>query len=751
MAEKTVLNWQVGWSDSADEAPARMVPAQVPGAVQLDWARAEGWGDHTYGENWRQYGWMEDKYWTYRARIEPTLLSAEERLIFVSLGIDYSFRVLLNGEELLRQEGMFTPVELDVTDAAGAGGTLEIIVDPAPKRTTAPHDRSQAAHSCKPAVSYGWDWHPRLVTLGIWDETYLTSIPSHRLTEAEVIYTLSEDLTTASLTLTACLGAPADGELAWVVRDPNGEEVLRRTVPISAADRGIATDRAELARLMLWWPHDQGEQPLYTSEVMWLPSDLALATDIRVQRIGFRRVRLVMHEGAWREPSTFPKSRSHPPTTLEINGRRVFGKGTNWVHPDIFPGRFDREMYSALLQLAKDAHMNLLRVWGGGVVNKKSFFELCDEMGLMVWQEFPLACNLYPDDPAYLSVLDRESRSIVRRLRGHASLVLWCGGNELFNAWSGMTDQSLPLRLLNANCLELDSGTPFLMTSPLDGMGHGHYMFRYSETKDVLQAMIEADNTAYTEFGMPAPAPAELIRRFIPEAEWFPPRPGTSWESHHAFKALSDNMWLMEDHLEHYFGPSDSLEQLVERGQLLQSVGYTAIYEEARRQKPKCAMALNWCYNEPWPAAANNSIVCWPAVPKPGYYAVQAACRPVLASARIPRFDWREGEWFEPELWLLNDSTNALPPGSIEAWLRLPDGTRRLLMRWEHEGAGAGENSRGPTARFRMPAIGSGRMQLQLEATGHPEWNSLYTLLLKGAEDRAPARQLLNLQEEAME
>lgn len=165
------------------------------------------------------------------------------------------------------------------------------------------------------------------------------------------------------------------------------------------------------------------------------------------------------------EDSEFPKSRSNPPITLEINGRRIFCKGTNWVNPDIFPGRLTAETYRKLLELAREANMNMLRVWGGGIVNKESFFELCDEMGLMVWQEFSLACNLYPDTPEYLKVLDQESRSINMRLRKHPSVVLWSGGNELFNSWSGMTDQSLPLRMLNANCYEFNPEIPFLMTS----------------------------------------------------------------------------------------------------------------------------------------------------------------------------------------------------------------------------------------------------------------------------------------------
>ncbi|SDE26407.1 beta-mannosidase [Paenibacillus sp. UNCCL117] len=741
------LDWEVSWRDSSDGEPSRWVPAAVPGAVQLDWARAEGWDDHTYGENWRQYEWMEDRYWTYRARLRAPALTSGERLYFASKGIDYSFTIRLDGTELLRQEGMFTPVELDVTESIREGSLLEIMIEPAPKRADAPKSRSQADHSCKPAVSYGWDWHPRLIPLGIWEETYLIVRPAVHVASSEVRYELNESLDRAELQLVVRFNDAPAGEIVWSLKGPAGEPIFE--LPLTVTDK-CHTFESMIDSPQLWWPHDHGGQPLYMSEVRYTPQEgkrSVSEAESHRQRIGFRRVKLVVHEDGWKEPSQFPKSRSLPPITMEINGRVIFCKGTNWVNPSIFPGTITAADYGTLLKLAKEANMNLLRIWGGGIVNKQSFFEQCNELGLMVWQEFPLACNLYPDSQEYLKVLDQESRSIIIRLRRHPSVVLWCGGNELFNAWSKMTDQSLPLRLLNANCYELDAKTPFLMTSPIEGMGHGHYMFRYRTGEDVLEAMPRAQNTAYTEFGVPSPSSVEQLKSFIPPEELFPPKPGTAWESHHAFHALSPEMWLMEDQLEHYFGPYESLEQLVENGQLLQSEGYKCIYEEARRQKPKCSMALNWCYNEPWPTAANNSIIMWPAKPKPAYYAVQASCRPVLASARIPKFVWNAKEWFEAELWLLNDSPNALEAGRMEAYVTIGSGERRLLLTWDYADAKPNENLRGPTARYKLPGTAGERIKLELVVDGKPEWSSAYTILYRnGSAPAAPKRNTLNFQ-----
>lgn len=719
------LTWEVGWSGGAGASPERWVAAEVPGAVQLDWARAEGWETHTYGDNWKQYEWMEDKHWQYRTMLPATELAGGKSLYLVAKGIDYSFRIVADGKTLLRQEGMFTPVELDLTAYAREGAEIRIIIDPVPKYEHAHRPRAEASHSCKPAVSYGWDWHPRLVPLGIWDEIYLEEREETFIASAEARYELNKSLDLAVVRLHAAFSGPAAGELAWTLSGPDGETLFRQAVQVSGSEADL---EATVEQPQLWWPHDHGKQPLYTSEVAYTPADKGVVVPAQPQRIGFRRIKLVMHEGAWKEPSEFPKSRSHPPITLEINGRSIFGKGTNWVPPDIFYGRLNKDTYRELLLLAKNANMNLLRVWGGGVVNKESFFDLCDELGLLVWQEFPLACNDYPDTPEYLEVLDQESRSIIMRLRKHPSLAFWCGGNELFNSWSGMTDQSHALRLLNVNCYLLHREAPFLMTSPVDGMAHGHYIFRDDRGQEVFQWMPRASNTAYTEFGMPSPASADLLRSFIPEAELYPPRPGTAWESHHAFKAWQGDTWLMPELLTFYFGESDSLEELVANGQLLQSEGYKCIYEESRRQKPTCSMALNWCYNEPWPCAANNSLISWPAEPKPAYYAVAASCRPILASARIPKFTWEPGEWFEPEAWLLNDSPESVPGGTLEMYA-VVDGVRTQLLSWSFDALEPGENGRGPTARWRIPNAPAARFQLEVVVNGKPEWSSDYTLL----------------------
>jgi beta-mannosidase len=716
--------WETGFSKEKYILPEKWYPATVPGAVQLDYALAHNWEAYYYAENRKEYLWMEDVYWTYKTRFENLGLQKGEQLFFVSLGIDYEFEIWLNGKKLLYQEGMFTPVNLNLTNNLKEKNELLVIIYPAPKLPGFDMNRSQAAQSVKPAVSYGWDWHPRLVPLGIWDETFFEIRNESFIKDFFTDFKLNEDFSEAEITVST-EGENLEGmQFEWSLSAADGKTVFHKSGKITS-ERLLSVT---LENPDLWWPHDHGDQPLYVSKINIINSN-GKVLDSKKQTVGFRRVRLVMNEGLWQEEIPFPKTRNKPPVTIEINGRRIFSKGTNWVNPEIFPGIITKERYDELLNLALEANFNMLRVWGGGIVNKEAFYEGCNEKGILVWTEFPLACNNYEDNPEYLRVLEQESESIIKRIRKHPSNAMWSGGNELFNNWSGMTDQSLALRMLNSQCYKFDPLTPFIPTSPIYGMGHGHYVFRdFDGQTEVYQWMAEAKSTAYTEFGMPGPSPVDILKTIIPEEELFPPMPGTSWESHHAFKAWVGDTWLMKDFLAEYFGEPETLEELVENGQWIQSEGYKCIYEEARRQKPWCSMALNWCYNEPWPTAANNSLINYPAKPKPAFYAVANSCRPVLASARIPRFRWKTGETFTVGLFVLNDKYKETGAGKMRIFLKSGN-EKREIGSWEFASAPSNKNLEGPVFETIVPNFRPGKMILILDVEGKPEWNSEYELL----------------------
>ena len=728
------LDWQLGYHKTETGQPAGWFASTVPGAVQLDVMIAENYKQPWwYADNVLQFDWMEDIWFTYRTYFKKPGLQNGERLFFFSKGIDYHFKIYLNQKLILEQEGMFTYVNIDITDNLLENNELKITVLPVPKlgfehETGSESYRNNARESVKPAVSYGWDWHPRLVTRGIWDETFLTVKKSSHISDVSVEYELDENLTGAKIWAVVD-GVQLQGNyFKWILKNPEGKTVFEKQEKFTS-DKQII--EAELSDIHLWWPSGYGAQNLYTGEFALLDVNHKVLEQ-HTGKTGFRKIKMIMNEGAWQLEGGFPKSRAFAPASLEVNHRRIFAKGANWVHPEVFMGTVTPERYREQIVLAKNANFNILRIWGGGIVNKESFFDICDELGILVWQEFPLACNNYTDDAKYLKILEQEARSIVKRVRKHACLAFWSGGNELFNSWSGMTDQSLALRLLNSICFQMDMQTPFIFTSPVYGIGHGHYVFYDSSiNEEVFQWMSQAQKTAYTEFGVPGVANMDVLKSFIPENELFPPKEKSVWELHHAFGVWGADRWLEMPSLQKYFGEIKNLDELVKYSQLLQCEGLKFIYEEARRQKPFCSMALNWCYQEPWPSAANNSIINWPNEIKPAYYHVAKACRPVLASIRIPKFEWKEGEELNCDIFMLNDTYEKLGNEKIRVVIQY-DGTEKEITSWDCPGGDGFKNIEGPPVKIRIPGMKTNLFSIHIRVEGKPQYNSTYLLVFSG-------------------
>ena len=709
-------NWTgVRLTDGGEET----FPATVPGNIQADYAAAKGFRDVAFADGCRQFEVLEKDAWEYRARLSYQAAPGE-RVWFVSLGIDYRYEVFLNGDRIYRYEGIFKPFELDLTDRLTGNDEIRILIYPHPKREgAAPGKREEADRSCKPPVCYGWDWNPRLLISGMWRDAYVETRKSDYIRDCEVSYRLSEDFSRAEVSF----AVDCDAECQIALFDPSGNLLYRGT------DKTLTVENPRL-----WWCIGQGTPALDRWEVT-NPSGMK-----REGVVGFRRVRLLKNAGT-AENHGFPKSRYQAPFTLELNGRKIFLKGTNFVNPELFWGQATEERYCKLVDLAADANMNILRLWGGAAVHHPALYECCDRRGVLVWQEFMLACNDYPDDERYLAVLESEASAMIRALRRHPSVALWCGGNELFNGWSGMTDQSLALRQLNHLCYTLDRDRPFLATSPLEGMGHGGYLFfdrRYGT--DVYQCFGNANNIAYTEFGVPSISEMKALEQIIPREELKELAPTESWVLHHAFRA-----WMPESHasletLQRYFGENASVEERIAQSDWLQSEGLKFIFEEARRQSPHCSAALNWCFNEPWITAANCSVVRYPDVPKPAYFALRDALRPALFSAKIAKFDWKAGEVFKAPVWLLNDGPD---PVGADAEVVLVIGDREIpLLAWKSAKVAAGANLEGAQVCCVLPQAETDRFTLEIRSSD-PRLNNSYCLKYQN-EKKAVAERTMN-------
>ena len=723
---KTVIeSWTLTHTQDITVPATERIAAHVPGAVQLDYAEALHYPPYYYGTNFRQFFWMEDEYYLYETTLAVPHVGDERVCLHLS-GIDYCYDVLIDGETVYSGEGIFTPVRLDVTRYAGCEVPLTIVIHPIPKLEEYRHirNRSQAAACCKPASSYGWDWHPRLTPIGIWGEVYLETYAPGAPMSLEVSYRLNDELT--QVTVTAEIETAGKGDVLLSLTDPAGVEV--------AATEGCGTLMLTLDHPALWYPRGYGEQPRYTLTVSGAGKTIT-------RRIGFRRSKLILNEGSRIFEKSFPKGPIAAPAQIEINGRRVFAKGSNWVNTEIFPCLATPARYDELIGMAVDANMNIFRMWGGQYINHEYFYDRCDELGIMIWQEFMLSCNLHPDTDAYLTVLEQEAVSIIKRLRTHPCLTFWCGGNELFNSWSGLTLQSHPLRLLDKLCFEHDRFTPFQMTSPMHGVSHGSYVKvvfpdaerragDYSHGEEFICAVKRSRSTGYTEFGCNGASPADYIRKYIMDEKDFLDCNGENdvWRSHHAFKAWNESCWMGIPEVHHFFGGYDGVDDLIEKSIYLQDMCYKSMFEEMRRQAPLCAMAINWDFNEPWPCAAGNSLINWPAEPKSCLQSVKDALRPTLLSLNIPRNRWLSGEVMEGEVWVLNDSD--APAAAMTVEVTLVCGEKRIPVATMVTEAVA-PRTNGRFGRFSLPITAEmpERVAVELTCKEDSAVNSVYSLV----------------------
>ncbi len=333
-------------------------------------------------------------------------------------------------------------------------------------------------------------------------------------------------------------------------------------------------------------------------------------------------------------------------------------RGLNWVPADSLPGRLRRDDYAHLLDLARAAGANLLRVWGGGLREKRAFYDLCDELGLLVWQEFPFACSFlgyYPRDADWLGLVERECTAIVRATRNHPSLALWCGGNE----FSPRRNRSLVQRL--ARVVETHDGTrPFIPASPSPDDAHNWDVWH---GKYPLHAYRNEDARFLSEFGLQALPSIETLRACLPEAKLWPP--GSGWEVHNA---QLGKLWR-------YAGPSfclpsseevDDIEGFIAASQRAQALGLQIAIEHMRRRRGEAGGVCLWQFNEPWPAIS-WAIVDYYRRPKLAYQRLKDLYNLVIIALTFPLVGYRPGDTWRAEVWAANDSLATLD----DCWLRI--------------------------------------------------------------------------------
>ncbi len=632
------------------------LPATVPGNIRADLMRAGRLADLYHGTQAEAAQWVDEHcWWLERTCALPALPGERVHLVF--RGVDYVSDLFLNGHSLGRHEGMFSPQIHDVSDLLQAENRLAVRLTgskwlPADRSSTGLRllnlIESRAASigrrypqrrdTLKCQMSFGWDFAPPMRTMGIWDEVYAFVSGDAAIRHVAVRSQVTHE--PAHLTVEVEIDAVALGNarLRCVLA---GETFDARPIVVEdtvALAPGASRHKVEIPvpKPHLWWPWDHGRPDLYRLTVeIWAGEQLH---DSLVQTIGLRQVQLE----DW---------------TVHINGQRVYARGANWVPADILPGCVTEADYRALLSLARQANMNLLRVWGGGLREKPAFYDLCDRLGILVWQEFPLACAFltrFPRSPEYLRLLKSEARAIVRDLRHHPSLVLWCGGNEFSPQRNALVVSALRQVLVTE-----DPERPFLPASPAGGDSHNWEVWHQFHPP----AAYQRDPALFgSEFGLQAPPDGRMLRRFIPADELWPP--GGSWAYH---GAELKKLWRYARPF--LTGQETDLEAFVEASQRAQAHGLQIAIEHYRRRKAEGAGGvLVWQLNEPWPAIS-WALVDHDRQPKPAYETARRLFDPLLICADYPLRHYRAGDPLSFDLWIVNDRHEALAGCQVEVAL----------------------------------------------------------------------------------
>jgi beta-mannosidase len=434
-------NWQ--FHQSGQEY---WMPASVPGTVHTDLIANRKIEDPYYRTNERDVQWVDKTDWEYRLEftVDAGLLEYDAAQLEF-LGLDTYADVYLNDSLILQADNFFVAWEKEVKNLLQPGKNSLRILFHSPVRIgldkLAAHgfplpasndqsengglgDKAVSVFLRKPGYHFGWDWGPRLVSIGIWRPVQLRFWNKARLRD---VFFRQDSLQPAQARLTAVCEAEVRQAGTYVLEVRNGDTLIERLPMELAPGHHTLNALFHMDNPQLWWTRELGTPHLYPLQVRLLHDSTEL--DRIAHAVGLRTVRVV------REPDAKGES-----FYVELNGRPVFSKGANYIPNDVFLPRVTRENYRRLVSSAVDANMNMLRIWGGGFYEEDYFYQLCDENGILIWQDFMFACSMYPGDQEFLENVEAEAVYNVRRLRNHPCIALWCGNNEIDIAWANFDE-----------------------------------------------------------------------------------------------------------------------------------------------------------------------------------------------------------------------------------------------------------------------------------------------------------------------
>lgn len=671
-----------GWTFS-QAGTGQWRTATVPGTVHQDLINHQILPNPFYGTNEEKIQWVEEKDWEYKTTftVSGEQLKRDAALLTFE-GLDTYADVYLNGSLILKSDNMFVGYSVPVKSVLRKGENRLHIYFHSPIRQTLPqfesngfnypadndhHEKHLSVFTRKAPYSYGWDWGIRMVTSGVWrpvslrfyDVATIDDYQVKQLSLTDQLARLSNDLTVnvilpdetpAEIKITAALKGETPVEVSKPVTLKPG--INHITLPL------------EVIHPKRWMPNGWGEPTLYdfSAQVVLSSGEVVAGQS---HRIGLRTIRLVNEKDKDGESFYF-----------EVNGIPMFAKGANYIPQDALLPSVTTERYQTLFRDVKEANMNLVRVWGGGTYEDDRFYDLADENGILVWQDFMFACTPYPSDPTFLKRVEEEACYNIRRLRNHASLAMWCGNNEILEAlkyWgyqkkftheiyqSMMSGYDKLFReLLPAKVKELDADRFYIHSSPYLanwgrpeswGIGDSHNWGVWYGQKPFES--LDTDLPRFmSEFGFQSFPEMKTIATFAAPEDY-----QIESKVMNAHQKSSIGNSLIRTYMERDYIIPERFEDFVYVGLVLQGQGMRHGLEAHRRNRPYCMGTLYWQLNDSWPVVSWSSIDYygnWKAL----HYQAQRAFAPVLINPI------QEGDSLS--IYLISDRLDTMEPMTLE-------------------------------------------------------------------------------------
>ncbi|MDQ3141060.1 MAG: glycoside hydrolase family 2 protein [Bacteroidota bacterium] len=591
------------------------LPAQVPGNIYRDLRMNQLIQDPFYGNNEKELQWVGQQEWWWKCHFEWDGSSEFSNIDINFESLDTYAELFLNLKKIGEHNNYFSPFSMPISQWLHIGQN-ELLVKIKPAALIS--DSLYATKSVKlpgemrvmtrkPQFHYGWDFGPKFIGAGIpgnvalkfWNHlniehaTLQTKTIHKDFAELELILDFSS-VTNQKITLDLFVD---QHRFTWVESITTKSIQLRKDIRIPKAK--------------LWWPNGSGNSHLYNSKLTILNEVNEPITE-RHWKTGVRTIELIHKKDSWGKSFYF-----------NINGQNIYIKGANYIPQDIF--QTVNQDHLAILMDAKECNYNMLRVWGGGRYESDSFYELCDQLGILVWQDFMFACGMYPGDEIFLQNVQHEAQEQVKRLSRFSCMALWCGNNENNEGWHRWGWQSL-LDLNEKNKLWADyqklfnqilpavvkkysNNTSYWESSPLHGRGDAQFQFE----GDAHDWGVWHDEMPFERFethvprfmseaGFQSLPSITTIEAFAPKKEW--DLESASMLSHQ--KHPRGNK-LIKDYINLDFPEPGNFEDLIYLNQLAQAEGLCKGIKAQRRHKPICMGTLYWQYNDCWPGISWSS------------------------------------------------------------------------------------------------------------------------------------------------